>query len=150
MKRIFLSFAPEDAVEVKGLLSLLESPDFELDFYEVPLGVDFKSEGAKSLKQAIGAKIVQCSVTICLIGEDSHKSPWVDCQLQKSRNKGNRIIAMALRKVETAVLPDVVREENLRFYPWNPKKLRELIREESRHQDPILMSEGRIIKKEEA
>lgn len=131
MKRIFLSFAPEDAVKVEGLLPLLESPDFELDFYEMPLGMDFESEGAESLKRAIGEKIVKCSVTVCLIGEDSHKSPWVDCQLQKSRNKGNRIIAMALRKVESAVLPDVVREENLRFYPWNPGKLKELIREES-------------------
>ncbi|KPK97525.1 MAG: hypothetical protein AMJ95_08640 [Omnitrophica WOR_2 bacterium SM23_72] len=130
MKRIFLSFAPEDVAKVEGLLPLLESPDFELDFYEVPLEVDFKSQAAESLKRAIGEKIVQCSVTVCLIGEDSHKSPWVDCQLQKSRNKGNRIIAMALRKVESAVLPEVVKEENLRFYPWNPKKFRELIKKE--------------------
>ncbi|MFH1458080.1 MAG: TIR domain-containing protein [Candidatus Omnitrophota bacterium] len=127
MKRVFLSFSPEDTQKVKGLLPLLEGLDAGLDFYEVPLGMDFESEGAKSLKRAIGEKIIKCGVTVCLIGENSHKSKWVDCQLQKSRNKGNRIIAMALKKVESAVLPDVAREENLRFYPWDPKKLKELI-----------------------
>lgn len=131
MKRVFLSFAPEDMRKVKDLLPLLASPDYELDFYDEIPDVDFDSEGADCIKRAIGEKIVNCSVTVCLIGENTHKSKWVDCQLQKSRHKGNRIIAMALKRIESAVLPDVVREENLKFYPWDPQKLRTLIGEKS-------------------
>jgi hypothetical protein len=132
MKRVFLSFATEDTRKVKDLLPLLRSPDYELDFYEVPLGMDFESEGAQSRKRAMGEKIVKSNITVCLIGENIHKNKWVDCQLQKSRHKGNKIIAMALRGIESAVLPDVVREENLKFYPWDPQELKKLIREESR------------------
>ena len=131
MKKVFLSFAPEDIRKVKELLPMLASPDYELDFYEVPLGMDFESEGAQGIKRAIGEKIVNSSVTVCLIGENTHKSKWVDCQLQKSRHKDNRIIAMALKRTESAVLPDVVIEENLTFYPWEPQKLEKLIGEKS-------------------
>lgn len=129
MQEVFLSFAPEDTQKVKGLLPLLASTDYRLDFYEVPAGMDFEGESAQSVKRAIGEKIVKCGITVCLIGENTHKSKWVDCQLHKSRNKGNRIIAMALKRVESAVLPDVVREENLKFYPWDPQKLAKLIGE---------------------
>jgi hypothetical protein len=127
MKRVFLSFAAEDTRKVKALLSSLASPQLELDFYEFGPDVDFDSDEGAVIKRAIGEKIVGSSVTVCLISENSHKSKWVDCGLTKSRNKGNRIIAMALKGTECAVLPQVVREENLKFYPWNPRKLAELI-----------------------
>jgi len=133
MKKIFLSFTPEDNQKVKDLLPFFANLDYELDFYEVPLDTDFESEGADTIKRAIGEKIIKCNVTVCLIGENTHKSKWVDCQLQKSRYKGNRVIAMALKRIESAVLPEVVREENLKFYPWDPQKLKTLIGEKSQN-----------------
>lgn len=143
MKRVFLSFAAEDARKVKDLLPLLASPDYELDFYEVPPGVDFESEGAQSTKRAMGEKIVKSNITVCLIGENIHTDKWVDCQLQKSRHKGNKIIAMALRGVESAALPEAVREENLKFYPWDPQKLKKLIGEEPRNALQTIRDRGK-------
>ena len=92
--------------------------------------MDIDAQGAEAIKQAIGEKIVKCNLTVCLISDNTHKSKWVDSQLQKSRNKGNRIITMALKGTEDAVLPVVVREENLKFYPWDPPRLKKLITEE--------------------
>ncbi len=130
MKRVYLSFADIDAPKVKRLLALLESPEYELDYYDGPLDMDIDAQGAEAIKQAIGEKIVKCNLTVCLISDNTHKSKWVDSQLQKSRNKGNRIITMALKGTEDAVLPVVVREENLKFYPWDPPRLKKLITEE--------------------
>ncbi|MDD5281833.1 MAG: TIR domain-containing protein [Candidatus Omnitrophica bacterium] len=127
MKRVFLSFAYEDARKVEKLMPLLRNPDYELDFYEGPLDLDFDAEGAEAVRRAIGEKIVKCNIAVCLIGENSHKSRWVDCQLRKNRNKGNKIIAMAIKGVQSAVLPDVVKEEFLTFYPWDPQKLKGLV-----------------------
>ena len=127
IKKVFLSFAQEDAQRVGKLISLLRSPDYELDFYEDSLDLDFDAEGAEAIKKAIGEKIVKCNIAVCLIGENTHKSRWVDSQLRKNRNKGNKIIAMALKGVESVVLPAVAREENLTFYPWDPQKLKTLI-----------------------
>ena len=129
MKRVYLSFADIDAPKVKRLLALLESPEYELDYYDGPLDMDIDAQGAEAIKQAIGEKIVKCNLTVCLISDNTHKSKWVDSQLQKSRNKGNRIITMALKGTEDAVLPAVIREENLTFYPWDPPRLKKLIAE---------------------
>ncbi|MFA5005773.1 MAG: TIR domain-containing protein [Candidatus Omnitrophota bacterium] len=131
MKRVYLSFADVDAPKVKRLLPLLESPEYELDFYDGPLDMDIDAQGAEAVKQLIGEKIVKCGITVCLISENTYKSKWVDSQLQKSRNKGNRVIAMALKGTEDAVLPVVVREKNLAFYPWDPARLKQLIAEET-------------------
>jgi len=130
MKRVYLSFADIDSPKVKRLLSLIESPEYELDFYDGPLDMDIDAQGSEAIKQVIGEKIVKCGITVCLISENTHKSKWVDSQLQKSRNKGNRIIAMALKGTVDAVLPVAVREENLAFYPWDPPRLKKLIAED--------------------
>ena len=131
MKRVFLCFADEDAKKVEKLISLLRSPDYELDFYEGPLDLDFDVEGAETVRRAIGEKIAKCNIAVCLIGENTHKSKWVNSQLLKNRNKGNRIIAMALKEVQDAVLPVVIKEEFLTFYPWDPQKLKTLITEDT-------------------
>jgi hypothetical protein len=126
-KRLFLTFSEDDTAKVKKLLGDLTQAASELDFYDDQLPQDFESEEAIEVKRKIGEKIVQSDITLCLIGENTHKSKWVDCCLRKSRNKGNKIIAMALKKIESAVLPEIIREENCTFHPWDPRKLRELI-----------------------
>jgi hypothetical protein len=127
MKKVFLSFAHEDAQKVKNCLPLLSCSEYDLDFYEGFLDIDIDAPGAEIIKRIIGEKIVKCSIVVCLISENSHNSKWVDSQLQKNRNKGNKIIAMALKGTEDAVLPAVIREENLTFYPWDPQRLKEII-----------------------
>ena len=131
MKRVFLSFAPEDLPKAEKLIPLLRCQDYELDFYEKPLDLDFDAEGSEAISREIGEKIAKCNITVCLIGENTHKSKWVDSQLRKNRNKGNKIIAMALKGVESAVLPEVVKEEFLTFYPWDLQKLKILISDDT-------------------
>ncbi|MDD5116590.1 MAG: TIR domain-containing protein [Candidatus Omnitrophica bacterium] len=131
MKRVFLSFAPEDAQKVERLIPLLRCQDYELEFYEGGLEPDFDAEGSEAIRRQMGEKIIRCDIAVCLIGENTHKNKWVDAQLRKNRNKGNKIIAMALKGVELAVLPDVVKEEFLTFYPWDPQKLKLLISEDA-------------------
>ena len=127
IKKVYLSFSSEDYQKAAKLIPLLRSPDYELDFYEGSLDLDFEAEGAETIRKAIGEKIAKCNLAVCLIGENTHKDKWVDAQLRKNRNKGNKIIAMALKGVECVVLPDIVKEEFLTFYPWDPQRLKTLI-----------------------
>lgn len=109
------------------MVSLLSSPEYDLDYYDGALDIDIQAPEAIELKRLIGEKIVKCSRVVCLISEETHNSKWVDIMLAKNRNKGNRIIAMALKGTQDAVLPAVIREENLTFYPWDPQRLKEII-----------------------
>lgn len=126
MQKLFLSIAEEDAGQLKQIAQECALADSRCDFYEGPF-VPFDSTEADPLKRVIGEKISHCDMTVCFIGENTYKSPWVDCQLRKSRQKGNRIIAMALKGIKIAVLPEVVREENLQFYPWDPRRITKLL-----------------------
>jgi hypothetical protein len=132
MKRVFLIFGEDDALKAARLMPLLRSPVYEVDFYQGPAHPDFDSDEAEAVRRAMGEKIAGCDIAVCLVGENTHKDKWVDCQLRKNRNKGNRIIAMALKGVECAVMPEVAREELLTFYPWDPRKLETLVSEDRR------------------
>ncbi len=127
-KRVFLSFLAEDAQRVTGLRLLAATPRFAgLEFYDESVRVAYDSNDAQYVKNKIREKINRTSVTICLISENTHTSPWVDWELEESRAKGNKIIAMALKDVQRAVLPKLVRFLNLTFHPWDPTNLMSLI-----------------------
>jgi hypothetical protein len=131
MKRVFLVFAQQDKPKVKKLIALLVSPEYELDIYDGQLDINIELPQAQQIKRLIGEKIIKCGITLCLISQHTHADHWVDLELSRSRNKGNRIIAMALKGTLDAVLPRVIREENLKFYPWDPQRLKSLISEDT-------------------
>jgi hypothetical protein len=53
----------------------------------------------------------------------------VDWELEESYKEGNKIIAMALKGVQRAVLPRLIRELGIPFYAWDPELLNRLIQE---------------------
>jgi len=126
-KRVFLSFIAEDKERVQGLRLLVKNPSFDLEFYDESVRTPFDSNDAEYIRRRIREKISRTSVTVCLISEDTHKSKWVDWELRVSDEKGNKIIAMALKGVARAVLPKLIKEKGLTFHAWDPAKLGRLI-----------------------
>jgi hypothetical protein len=127
MKRVFISFAHEDVQQVRGLKLLAAHPTFDLDFYDESLNEPIDSMNSEYIKRVIGDKITRASVTLCLISTTTYQSKWVDWELEKSDEEGNRIIAMALKGVNSAVLPKLIKEKGLTFHTWNPTGLGSLI-----------------------
>lgn len=89
--------------------------------------VPIDSYDAEYVKRRIRAKINRTSVTVCLISEKTHTSRWVAWELEESDKKGTVIIAMALKGVERAVLPKLIKEKGLKFHGWDPEFLNMLI-----------------------
>jgi antiphage defense system Thoeris ThsB-like protein len=126
-KRVFLSFLAEDKQRVTGLRLLAANPDYELDFYDESIREAIDSQNSAYIKQQIRARINRTTVTVCLISENTHTSRWVDWELDESNGKGNSIVAMALKGVERAILPSLIRKQGLTFYPWDPGNLADLL-----------------------
>ena len=126
-KRVFLSFAYEDINQVNGLRGLIQNPNHELEAYDESVREPINSRNAGYIKKRIGEKIKRSSVTLCLISATTHKSEWVDWELGESARQGNTIIAMALKGVNRASLPKLIRERNLTAHLWNPDVLSDLI-----------------------
>jgi len=126
-KRVFLSFRVEDRQQVQGLRLLAANPDYDLEFYDESVRVAIDSRDAEYVKRKIREKIARSSVTVCMIGTLTYTSAWVDWELLESATKGNTMIAMALKGVVAAQLPDYFRLRDNWFWFWNPVKLKELI-----------------------
>ena len=126
-KRVFLSFVEEDKMQVQGLRLLKDNPDFALEFYDESVRVPIERSNTDYVKRVIREKIARCSVTVCLIGATTYQSKWVNWELRTSEEEKNRIIVMALKGIESAVLPQFVRDRNLTFHPWDPAQLATLI-----------------------
>lgn len=128
-KRVFLSFIEEDKERVQGLRLLAANPNYDLEFYDESVRVPINSRDADYVKQRISDKINRTTVTVCLISEKTNTSAWVDWELEYSYKKDNTIIAMALKDVDRAVLPKLIKEKNLTFHAWSPERLNDLIAE---------------------
>jgi hypothetical protein len=128
-KRVFLSFIEEDTQRVAGLRLLAANPGYDLEFYDESLRVPIDSFDAAYIKAKIRARIERTTVTVCLISEQTHTSPWVDWELEESDTKRSTIIAMALKGVDQAVLPRLIKEKGVHFYGWDPERLNRLIRD---------------------
>lgn len=128
-KRVFLSFQAEDKEQVAGLRLLVSNPSFDLEFYDESVRVPVDSDKAEYVKRVIREKVARTSVTVCLIGDMTYTSRWVDWELEGSANKGNTIIAMALKGIERATFPTLVARMKLQFYAWDPTYLGRLISE---------------------
>ncbi len=126
-KRVFLSFRAEDRQQVQGLRLLAANPDYDLEFYDESVRVAVDSWNADYVKKVIREKISRSSVTVCMISALTYTSAWVDWELSESAQKGNNIIAMGLKGVTVAQLPDYFRTRDNWFWFWNPAKLKELI-----------------------
>lgn len=128
-KRVFLSFASEDLDHVRGLRLLKDNPDFDLEFYDESIKEPIDSRNADYIKRVIGEQISRASVTVCLISETTHQSKWVDWELEKSDEEEKTIIAMAIKGVERAILPKLIKERSLKFWSWDPEHFARLINE---------------------
>jgi len=127
MKRVFLSFDYNDVQQARGLKLLNKNPDYDLEFYDESLDIAIDSDDANYVKRKIAEKIARSSVTVCLIGENTYKSKWVCWELSKTDEAGNKIIAMALKGINSVILPKIIKEKKLPFYAWEPEKLKNLI-----------------------
>lgn len=126
-KRVFLSFSSDDLDHVRGLRLLNDNPGFDLEFYDQSIKVPVNSHDADYIKSKISDHIRRSSITVCLISETTHASDWVDWELEKSDEYGNTIYAMAVKGVDSAVLPKFIKENNIEFMAWDPDRLSKLL-----------------------
>lgn len=126
-KRVFLSFKAEDKQQVQGLRLMAANDKFDIEFFDESVRAPIDSANRDYIRRKIREKINRTSVTVCLIGPDTHTSNWVEWELEESFDKGNTVIAMALKGVDRATLPAPIKTHNLKFHAWDPNHLATLI-----------------------
>ncbi len=126
-KRVFLSFRAEDKAQVQALRLMSANDRFDIEFFDESVRTPINSADRDYIRAKIRDKINRTSVTVCLISPLTHTSEWVDWELEESFKKMNTVVAMALKGVDSAVLPAAIKAQNLTFHAWSPDYLANLI-----------------------
>jgi len=95
-KRVFLSFVEEDLTLVNLFRGQAKNKNNDLEFSDYSVKEPFDSSNAAYVRTKIRERIRAASVTICLIGEKTYTSNWVDWEIRASAEERNRVIGVRL------------------------------------------------------
>lgn len=95
-KHVFLSFVIEDEKLVTLFRGQAKSKKSDLAFDDYSVREPIDSTNAPYIKTRITEKIRNCSVTICLIGETTATSSWVDWEIRKSNELARKVFGVRL------------------------------------------------------
>ena len=94
-RRVFISYEyDQDQEFVNGIRGMLANPNIDIDFYNESVIVPINSSNAGYIKQVIKQKIERASVILCIVGEDTHSSGWVDWEVKTAIDLGKEVVFM--------------------------------------------------------
>lgn len=124
MKRnIFLTFDSNDMNLVNLFRGQAKNKNSDLDFSDYSVKDPFDSTRAEYIKQQIRALLEKVSVTICLIGYETHKSRWVDWELRESARLGKGLVGVRLHSSWQDLTPKALSDNQLQPIDWDIDKV---------------------------
>jgi hypothetical protein len=126
-RRIFLSFAYEDKLQVQGFRLLKWNSNINIEFFDSSLLTRVASQSTEYIKTCILEKLHNTSVTVVLIGSTTHRSQWVAWEIEKSIARGNGILGIRLKGQDQAIIPPAMLVDHARVGNWMPDNFSEWI-----------------------
>lgn len=124
-KNVFISFAYEDIDEVNLLRGQAKNEKSQIEFNDWSVSEPFNSERAPYIKQKIGERIAQSSLTVVYLSDKTGSSRWVEWEINESLRRGKQVIGVYSGNKRPAKLPQAIEHEKIKCVPWS--KLSETI-----------------------
>lgn len=131
-RRVFLSFVEEDLDLVRLFRGQAMNPNGILEFSDHSVKVPINSESAEYVKRQIREKISNVAVVICLIGQTTYSSAWVDWELLTAYNLDRGIMGVKLQESYMSNIPSKLLEFRSPIIPWRNVDIVQTIEEEAR------------------
>ncbi len=152
MANVFVSYDHDDQSQVGGFKGLRKNPKHPLDFRDhslkepvtdttgKPIKYPPSDSRSKPVRDEIKKKFENASKLVVLIGDDTHKSEWVEWEIDtffgmKEDLSGDktwkRIRGMTLKGSDKATIPSALGNQSTEHLTWDPEKLDEWL-----DQDP--------------
>lgn len=107
-KKIFVSYrADSEGTLYKNLLvawSKNNGNHFDIKFYDTSVGVSINSEDANYIKRVIKQRIEDSQTVLCIVGDNTASSDWVNWELEKAVELNKNIVAVKISNSYTSPL----------------------------------------------
>lgn len=124
-RNVFISFAYEDIDKVNLLRGQAKNDISPIEFNDWSVSDPFNSERAPYIKQKIGERIAQSSLTVVYLSDKTGSSRWVEWEINESLRRGKQVIGVYAGNKRPAKLPKAIEHEKIKCVPWS--KLSETI-----------------------
>ena len=122
-RNVFLSFVEEDLNLVNLFRGQAKNENNDLEFSDYSVKEPFDSENADYIRQEIRNLIKKVSVTLCLIGETTYKSKWVDWEIRTSAALGKGLVGVRLHSSSEDIVPQSLKDNKAEVVDWNIKEI---------------------------
>jgi len=118
-RNVFLSFEAGDVTLVNLFRGQAKNKNNDLEFSDYSVKDAFDSQNADYIRQQITKLIKMASVTICLIGNDTHKSRWVNWEIGKSAELGKKLLGVRLHSSDDDIVPKALKDAKAKVLNWD-------------------------------
>jgi len=118
-RRIFIAHTGKDKNQVRGFILLKWNTNVEFTFFDRSLVDRVKSDDPNYIRKCIRDKMHGTSVTVVLIGDNTHKSQWVAWEIKESVERGNGLLGIKLKGKSNAKVPEELRDYEARVINWD-------------------------------
>jgi hypothetical protein len=122
-RNVFLSFVEEDLDLVNLFRGQAKNENNDLEFSDYSVKEPFDSENADYIRQQIRNLIKKVSVTLCLIGETTYKSRWVNWEIRTSSELGKGLVGVKLHSSFKDIIPQALKDNGAEIVDWDIKEI---------------------------
>ncbi|KKM11543.1 molecular chaperone Tir [Clostridiales bacterium PH28_bin88] len=117
-KNVFISFAYEDIDYVNLLRAQAKNEKSPIEFNDWSVSEPFNSERSPYIKQKIGERIAQSSLTVVYLSDKTPSSHWVEWEIEESLRRGKQVIGVFAGETRPAKLPKAIEHNTIKCVPW--------------------------------
>jgi hypothetical protein len=118
-RNVFICFAHEDINEVNLLRGQTKSKNSPIDFNDWSVSEPIDSERTPYIKQKIGERIEQSSLTVVYVSENTSSSKWVKWEIEESVRQGKHVIGVYAGDTPPRQTPDAIKRNKVKCVPWS-------------------------------
>ena len=124
IKNIFISHVHEDDDKVSELKELLKGRSYEVRDSSIDSSNPNRASDENYIKsQILGPRIKWAGVMIVLVSSNTHKSQWVDWEIEYAEKNGKRIIGVLCLDAKDSDLPKNLDKYRDCLVSWRRNKI---------------------------
>jgi len=123
---VFLSYKWKNKKYADDLKSYLRNPNNMYRHIPLTEREDYREKGENYVRNYLRNIIKDCGAMICLIGRNTHSSPWVSYELDVATSQCKKIVPIRIPNT-TGGPPKLIKDRDINIVEWNSRLINDAL-----------------------